>query len=230
MAVDDVYTVQLIQTYAGQRIMNSLAFRMKSATDPTPVQFQSLADDWKVLFISQQSSTLSYVSWLAQQVYGGTVSYVADPCNRVGGRRLEGSYTGTVVGAGTAEGLPPQSAWVTTLKTDFAGRTHRGRHYLSGMEEAKQTNGTIAGAFVTAYQTAWDAQLLQYGPAGTDPNFQLGIWSMRTATGCVPRKEPPYGMQNVAPANPVQAFTPVTSFTVRNIVYSQRRRTIGVGV
>jgi hypothetical protein len=97
------------------------------------------------------------------------------------------------------------------------------------MPESYQANGTIVAGFVTAYQTGWDNQITAYKEGGTDPTFELGIWSMRIATGCVPRKQPPYGMEFVGPVNPAGAFEPVTSVTCRSIIYTQRRRTIGVG-
>lgn len=230
MAVDDVYTLSLYQTYAGQTCINTLAFRVLVSPDVTQAQLQALADDWKNHLKTFQCSGVTYTRWIAQQVRGGTVSYITDPCNRVGGFRNEGLFTGSVVGDGTSEGLPPQSACVTTLKTALAGRTHRGRLYLTGVQEIVQNQGTIVAGNLGTYQTAWNTQLAQFGPTGTDPTFQLGIWSMRTATGCITRKDPPYGMVPQDSPNQGAAFEKVTEAVCRATVYSQRKRTIGVGI
>lgn len=229
MAIDDVYALTLNQTYAGQQIMNTLHFRMKTAPDPNDAQLQALATDWKDFFRTQQCDALSYTGWVAQQVRGGDVSYVAKPCARTGGRRLEGLFTGLLPGAYTGEGLPPQCALVTTLYTGLSGRSRRGRHYLGGIAEARQTAGTYLNTELTTYTTAWAAQLAQFTPAGTDPNFALGVWSFTIASGCTARKEPPWGMASTGTSLPNMAFNPVDRVVPRAIVYSQRKRTIGRG-
>jgi len=229
MAIGDVYQLQLHYSYSGQRLMNTLAFRMETAPDPVEATFAALATDWKDIFVTQQSTGVTYISWLAQQVRGGTVSYTDHPCQRTGGRRLEGLFTGSLVGTGSGDGLPPQCAWVTTLYTGFSGRTKRGRFYLGGLPESLQAGGTWNSASVTSYQTQWGTQLAQYGTSGTDPNFRLGVWSMRIATGCAVRTTPPYGLAPVDSPDESTAFAYVTSATVRSTVFSQRKRTIGVG-
>lgn len=230
MAIGDVFQLQLYSTYAGQTIMNSLAFRWLQALDPTTAQALTLANDWKVALKTFQSSGVAYSRFILQQVRGGDVSYTADPCNRVGGLRYEALLTGSLTGDGTSEALPPQSAAVTTLKTAKAGRTHRGRLYLTGVQELVQNQGTMIAGNLAAYQTTWNNQLVKFGVTGTDPNWQLGIWSMRTATGCVLRKEPPYGLAPHDTPNPSQSFEGVIEAVCKPTVYSQRKRTIGVGI
>ena len=183
MATDDVYQLQILMTYAGQQIMNTLSFRTKAATAVDATVALALANDWKDAFRVQQVGTLSYRGWVLQQVRGGTATYPTGLCRRDGGARFEGSFTGTLVGSGVNPGMPPQSAIVTTLKSGLSGRRRRGRHYFAGWDRGNEDAGTVSGAFMTSLTALWAAQLVKFGVAGTSPLWQLGIWSMRTATG-----------------------------------------------
>jgi hypothetical protein len=229
LAIDDVYLLQLHQLYAGQQCMNTLAFRTKTATDPTQAVLQALADDWMNTIKPRQVTSLTYDHWVAQQVRGGTVSYPTGLCKREGGRRLEAGFTAPNVGLEAGDGLPPQSAWVTTLVTPFAGRSKRGRHYMTGIPENVQAQGAIAPASVTAYQTIWTSLITEYGVGGTSPTWEVGVWSFTIASGCTAATAPPWGLVHTRSGDPVAAFTGLTSATVRNVVYSQRKRTIGRG-
>ena len=229
MAVGDVYQLTLLQLYAGQRIMNTLAFDRKTAGDPIQADCFDLATDWMNRLREHQMDTLVHTGWRVQQVRGAGVTYGLD-CTRDGGMLFEGPYAPPSNGTHTAvDGMPPQSAIVTTLRTGIAGRRRRGRFYLAGWSELQQNHGTVASLFVTELQTSWNAQLVQYGVAGTDPQWRLGVWSHRIASGCEPGAAHPHSPTNVDPPNPADAFRPVVDTTVRNIVYGQRKRTIGVG-
>lgn len=229
MAVDDVWQLHLHQRYAGQQILNTVTFRTKSAVTVDATVAQALAQDWKDMLLPLQISQVSHTGWALQQLRGGTAAWPDGLCRRDGGARLEGVYTGTVVGSIAGEGLPPQSAMVTTIVTGQSGRRHRGRFYLTGLSETIQDAGTIVAGTVTIVTTAWTGQFTQYGPSGTDLNWQIGIWSSREASGCRPRTAPPYGMERVEAPDPAAAYLNASGFIVRNIVYNQRRRTIGVG-
>jgi hypothetical protein len=230
VAIDDVYSLTMLQTSAGQRTMNTLYFRMKAATDPTSATIAVLANSWKEMLRTHQHIGLSYTTWIMQQVRGGTVTYPVNQCKRTGGRRVEGPFTGSLAGdIALQDMLPPQSAVVTTLNTGISGRSRRGRLYMGGVPEYNQSNGTVNSAEVSALQTAWDTQLTQYGAGGTDPNFELGVFSMTIATGCKPAKNPPFSLEQVQNGDAAAAYLGVISATVRSIVYSQRKRTIGVG-
>ena len=229
MAVDDVYYLQLLQRYAGQQLMNVLAFRRKVAADPTPAECLSLADDWKQFFIAAQVTTLSRSGWIVQQIRGGTVSYTSKPCVRQGGLQFIGVHTGTLTGTVATDGMPPQSAIVTTLATGISGRRRRGRLYLPGFPESWQVDGTTVAGLIASYITGWGTQLGKFGTSGTDPNWQLGVWSMTEATGCTRSTQPPFNLVQTESSDPAAAWLPVSTTATRNIVYSQRRRTIGVG-
>lgn len=116
--------------------------------------------------------------------------------------------TGAAVsGTGAGDFLPPQVAFVITLRTAQAGASYRGRIYLPGYGEvANGSAGTIGSttasvAFVVAIQAALVAQ-----------GLNLGVLSR-------PRE---------LPLEPSAGFiTPVTSIVARDNVWdTQRRRAV----
>jgi hypothetical protein len=229
MAVGDVYKLTLVQQYLGMLVQNTHYFDRKTAGDPTVADAQVLADYFKDAFKAQQNAAISYYSWTLQQMRGGTVTAIASECRRTGGILYQGIFTGTLVGSLAGESLPPQSAMVTTLNTGLAGKRRRGRMYLAGKGEAEQSGGTWLVGTTTAMAAVWSTVIAAYGTAGTEPNWRLGVWSERTATGCVPAETRPHTPTNVNPPDLANAYAPITSAQVKSIVYSQRRRTLGVG-
>lgn len=114
---------------------------------------------------------------------------------------------GPVAGAGTGDLLPPQTAFVVTLRTAQAGRSFRGRVYLPGFPEGmNQPGGTISSASTSvAFITAIKANLQTSG-------LDLGVLSRPAPL-----------------ANPPRAgfITTVTSIVARDLVWdTQRRRAI----
>ena len=172
---------------------------------------------------------LIYRSWRLGQVYGAGVTWPPTDCNPVGGTTLEAAYSGTVIGGNATSALPPQCAMVTTLYTDQIGRRKRGRNYLPGLHEGMQSDGSIDSSTMTTFATQWNTLQNKYFSAGTDPTFRMGVWSYRTASGCERQKTPPYDHVKVETGHPELAFTPITRYVNRSVIYSQRKRTIGVG-
>lgn len=124
------------------------------------------------------------------------------------------TFTPVVGATGSGEQLPPQSAIVLSWKTALKGRSFRGRTYLPGYGEIDQNAGVLGSSALTAANTIVTQMLAVYGPTGTDANWQFGVIS-RIAAG-VPRITP--------------IFTAVTSGAARSTVFTQRRRTLGVGM
>jgi len=81
--------------------------------------------------------------------------------------------TGTA-GTGSAEPLPNQLAAVVTLRTEFAGKSYRGRLYFSGADEDQNTSqGLIEGA----YNTALVAFVTAVSGAMADEGITLSVLS-----------------------------------------------------
>jgi hypothetical protein len=202
---------------------------MKSSPDPVESDVITLANACKELFRTSQMAEVKYTNWTFSQLYGGSVVPVQDECRRTPGLQLAGNFSGTTTGAiSSGEGLPPQCALVWTMLTGYAGRRRRGRSYVFGFSEAAQGNGLWTTTITNAAATALTTFVGLYGVSGTDPQFQVGVWSERTASGCVPN-ENGKGLRNIETPRPEVAFMRMTAYTVRPIVYTQRRRTLGVG-
>lgn len=112
-----------------------------------------------------------------------------------------------VVGTGTGDLLPPQTALCVTLRTAQVGQSYRGRVYLPGFAESINTaTGTATGTtlsinFVAAIQAALVAN-----------GLNLGVLS-RPAPNATPAR---FGF-----------ITPVTSIVIRDAVWdTQRRRAV----
>lgn len=110
-----------------------------------------------------------------------------------------------VNGTSTGDCLPPVSAPLVSLRTGFAGRRNRGRIYMPPTSELHQ----VAGVLQTTYTDAWADYIDSMLPAGGGLEFaqwQLSVWSEANNAG-----------------------RPVTTYLLRTILATQRRRRPGVG-
>jgi hypothetical protein len=234
MASNDVWRITVTGTMGASTALISGHFRLKAATpEPNNASLAAVAQDFIQVFRPVQDGTFGWRTWKAIQVRASGVSYVTRPCLATGGRGEEGTFTTNYTGSAPAsEPLPPQCSLVTTLKSQLIGRTRRGRVFIPCLTEFENAAGAWTPATTTAIAASWATFMTKYGfsPAGTDPLYEYGIWSMRIATGCVPRKEPPYGMQNIASPNPDDAYVGILSVVPRSTVFTQRRRVAGHGI
>jgi maltose-binding protein MalE len=229
MAVDDVFKLVVNTTHQSSLYQNTYAFRVLKEPAVTLAEVTALANDFKEAFRAMQSVNLVYRTYKFYQVYGAGVTYDPVECKRSGGLVFEQSYSGSIAGTDATGDLPPQCAWVLTLYTNQIGRRKRGRVYLPGWTEGKQTAGNWGATDLTSMNTAIASLVNEYGPTHTDPTFQWGIFSEREAIGCEPAAAHPHPPVRVDPPHPELAFTPLDRVVARGIVYTQRRRVVGVG-
>lgn len=151
-------------------------------------------------FLFQTSSSLSTSSITVKDIKPGTaVSY-------------EYVYT-PVAGQVTGDMLPPQCAFVYSLKTALKGRSYRGRFYLPGIPEVLNVGGQCAAASL-ANMVAVGTQLYTvFGPGGTNTDWQLVVISR--------------WLNHAKRVTPVG--TPVESIEFDPTIRTQRRRVLGVG-
>lgn len=229
MATGDVYRLTISGTGQGSLYQNVLAFKLKGGTGPDATTFATAATDFITIYRPGQAPSVSWTDWQALQMWGSGMTIDAPGCKRLNGRTFAGTITASP-GTGTGDAIPPQNAHVTTLITGFAGRRRRGRVFGWGQIETFQAEGLWISAYVTQMQTAWNVFSAKYfKDTGTSAELKLGVWSERTASGCIPATPPAKGHIQVDPPAPDDAFTDVTGFTLRPVVYNQRRRTRGVG-
>lgn len=229
MAIEDVYVLTLSARSTAGIVQNSLAFIRTSSTEPIAGDFGALAVAIKDIHRSRQSTGLTYESWKARQVRGVGVTWpTGNDCNPVGGNLFEGLITSNGQGQLAGDGLPPQCALVTTIRTAKIGRRRRGRFFAGGFTETDQNNGVWGSTILTPVDAAWLAFFNTYTVAAPTGGNRLGIWSFRTASGCVANPTGKGHTRVDSPA-PEQAFEPATTYTLRPTVYTQRRRVTGVG-
>lgn len=229
MAVDDIYRLTTSATGQGSVYQNVLHLRVVNENPVTAAMFASVATAWQTVWTPTQPNTVTWTGWSAIQEWGSGMAIDAPNCNRTGGQQFADVMTGNGSQTGQ-EMLPPQCSWVITWLTGFAGRRKRGRSYGFGLVESIQADGQWSSTAMSTMTTRLNTFIALYRyPNGTSPDFQLTVWSERTASGCVPATPPARGHVQVDVPHPELASTPVTSYTSRPTVYSQRRRTRGVG-
>lgn len=229
VAIGDVYRLTISATGSGSLYQNVIHFKLKLGTGPDAVTFATAASDFLNIYRSAQHPSYSWTDWQAVQQWGSGMVLDTPKCRRLNGRTFAGTITGQV-GGGSGDNLPPQAAHVTTLVTGTAGRRKRGRVYGFGQTETNQSDGLWISTYNTAMTGAWNTFSAKYfKDTGTSTELKMGVWSERTATGCIPAEPPARGHVPVDTPDPDNAFTDVIAFTIRPIVYSQRRRTRGVG-
>lgn len=115
------------------------------------------------------------------------------------------AYVLALTGTGTLVGdmCPPQVAGVISWRTTKVGRKYRGRTYMPGVPENHQSGGVPDATLVAAYGS-YAAALRTVWPLPFSGNFVL--YHKATNNTDV-----------------------ITSHIVREILYTQRRRTLGVG-
>lgn len=230
MAIDDVYQVSVRSTASSQVYMNGLAFVRTSADPVDAAMLTTLASAIKEIHRTYQAPGLTYTTWQARQVRGTNVTYpTGSDCTPEGGLFFDGLLSGSLVGSGVGELLPHQCSLVTTLRTGQIGRRKRGRFYSPGYSENDQAVGLWNPSLITAIQGQWNAFLAIYSVVAPTSGWRVGVWSVREATGCIPHPTE-RGHLRIDPPNEDEAFTPINGSITRGLVYTQRRRVIGVGI
>ena len=104
-------------------------------------------------------------------------------------------------GTGTGDYLPPQTAFVVTMRTALAGKAYRGRTYLGGFTEAVND---VNGVAVTAIGTNAVAWINAIKAAMTSSGLTMAVVSRKLNTAA-----------------------PVTTVLARNLAWeTQRRRAV----
>jgi len=186
--------------WASQQVENVLHFQhVTDSPDPTNmaalagVLDDSIDTDWRPIM----SNTVQFVEVYIEE-YAGDVSQSYSMSGGLG------------VGGVTGDSMPGNCALCLSLRTEFVGRSRRGRFYTIGMAESHQSGGVVT----STYQTAWIAALEALRTAAAVEGWALSVASF--FTGGAPRT--------------TGLVTPVTSvITVDAIVDSQRRRLQGRG-
>lgn len=137
-----------------------------------------------------------------------------------GDESLDFGFTQPYPGGVAGDALPPQNTMLISLKTGQKGGRKRGRAYIPGVSEASQVNGIISGAQLTALQALGAGLTNTYKAGGTEPQYQLVVYSPEQLTPPPPRPfKAREGILN----------TLITNVVADTTVRTQRHRAFGVG-
>lgn len=101
---------------------------------------------------------------------------------------------------GAGEICPPQCTSVTTWRTGQPGRSFRGRTYLGPIREGRSTNGLLDANIKASLQALWLNH--EYWFDGSRSPYRHVIYSRK-----------------------LNVWSPTTSYIVRDVIGTQRRRT-----
>lgn len=193
MAVGDIYRLAVRSTYNNiDDIVNVLHYRQELVVVGNPAE--DLANQWATDLMT-----------LYTALFPGAIS-VTDITVRPIPPATEFFDLSLTPQAGAQPGqvLPLFSAPIITWRSDFIGRSKRGRSYLPPLSESFQDAGTIDAAVIAGMDNYAIAamQLLELGI----PQWQLVVYSATLGSA-----------------------VPVTGHVSRPLLGSQRRRKQGVG-
>lgn len=229
MATDDVYLLSCRSQFNAQEIVNTFAFRWRDTGDPVAADFVALASAMKELFRGNQVDDLAYTDWRALKVRGTGVTYNTSSPFRVSLVSYAGSYTGTLTGVSTNPPSPEQTAMVMAINTALNGKRYRGRVFIAGLTEAVMTDASLFDTtFRTNFQTSISTGLANYFVGGSDPDWELGVWSDRIAMNVALSNTWPRVLTSQGAPDPANAFTGATSITLRSYIGNQRGRRPGI--
>lgn len=196
MAIGEVWRASCLGSHSGNELaVVTWHFRMKSAADPAGTIGLYLKTQFIDTVKAQQTSLFRWDSIQFLRVN-------ASP-------PMSAQYNTAFPIAGTNVGgeAAHQVAVVVTHKTQYAGRSYRGRHYLPAIAASLFTAGMLQNTTRNALQTYYDDIVAGVGGAGSNNDIEWVVWSQKLLT-----------------------YTPVNDTLVRDNPGIQRRRRMGSGV
>ena len=229
MEQDSVYRIALRQTLFGQQLVNTWDARVIPTAGATLASLATLADALKEVFRPNQGAALAYTTWYAVKLRGTSVVYNTSDPFRVSSISYEGVHTGTLTGAAGEITADSVRAVVISRRTAMSGRRYRGRLFMGGVISTYISSGLLTAAMKTSIQTNLNNINAAYGTAGSNGIWELGLFSDRIAMNAAPAPTHPHAMISLGAPSPFTAFTPYTSYVIRDQITGLNRRKIGVG-
>lgn len=195
MAVGEVYRASVVGSHSGtEQAIVTWHFRMLTGADPTGTIGLYLKTYWCDLVKTKQSTLFRW-----DQINFLRVN--ASP-------PISSTYSTAFPIAGTSSGAEwaHQVAVVVTHRTQYAGRSYRGRHYLPAIDPTLFAAGLLGVATKNALQTYYDDIVAAVGSGGANTDIRWVVWSQKLLT-----------------------YTDVTDTVVRDNPGVIRRRRIGTG-
>lgn len=196
MATGEVYRASCVGSHLGTELgVMTWHFRMLSEANPTNTIGLYLKTYWLDLIKTKQTTGFRWDSIDLLRVN-------ASP-------PISDQYITAfpIVGTGGAAETAHQVAVVVTHKTQYAGRSYRGRHYIPGILGTSITLGLLDTTVRNAIQTYYDDIVAAVGSGGANTDIRWVVWSQKLLT-----------------------YTDVNNTIVRTVPGVIRRRRVGVGV
>lgn len=217
MTVDALLRAVLTYNLYGQNMQNVFWFRTKPGAIPYDHPFdvtEWMANDiynWIVQpSLDIMSNEVSYV--------GHTVTWLT-PEPGVFSLRVYDLVNGHDIG--TAE--PTTIAGVISYHTRFIGRRTHGRTYLGGISHLFREGNEFNGSGRTTMQHIADQYKSRYGIDGSSNACNMVVFSKANGATIIPLPTPHYSYL-------VEAGIPITDFTPRRVLFTQRHRLAGRGI
>lgn len=188
MAQGDRFRLAVESILLGQQVVN--VFHYEQVVPVLNLTMTDLAENW-------ETNVLPLYLGLSVTGFAVNTIRIRDFNTPQAGIDYPTSGNGTQGG----EAVPIQSAPIITWRTDFIGRSRRGRSYLPPPSEGNQNGGGIVAAQRTAMTDFADAAIMLLDGTGLVDYWQMVIYS-RT----------------------LDSFTPVTDYTVRESIGTIRGR------
>lgn len=195
MATNDIWRVSVVGSHGGTELgIYTMHFRFKTNV----ATFAGLAAAVKTSWVDQFKSFQS-TNFRTDSINGLKIQPLP--------KQSDTYVTGfPVAGTDGTEEMPHQVAIIASLKTAYAGRSYRGRHFLPATSEDRWDDGLVESVALGQIQGLYSNAVTAYGAGGTDPDYEWIVWSER-----------------------LNAYNPITSAVVRAVPGTIRRRRIGVG-
>lgn len=171
MAIGDKYRLSIVGDWGAANVaVNTIHFRMKSLGATPQDACLKLHDYFDTYVKIHQSNTFTwrYINWLSV----GIVPPVS------------GTYTTgfPIAGSLAEDSVGQQLAAICTLRTQYAGRSYRGRIYLPALGETKGDGTGPIAAVQTSLNSMLSSMATTLGVGGSDPDLELVIWSKKLNT------------------------------------------------
>ena len=196
MATGEVYRASVVGSHLGTEVaVVTWHFRMLSEANPTNTIGLYLKTYWVDLIKTKQSNTFRWDSidlLLVNASPPKSDQYItAFP----------------ILGTDVTAEVGHQLSVVVTHKTQYAGRSYRGRHYIPAIGGDQWTAGLLSTTCRNAVQTYYDDIVAAVGSGGANTDIRWVVWSQKLLT-----------------------YTDVNNTIVRTVPGVIRRRRVGVGV
>jgi hypothetical protein len=210
MSVGDIYRVNIIQAFKGNRMISGFHARALTISASQDDLGDDVVANILPSFIPAVTQDLGVVAVEVQDVEPGLRE------------TIEHTISGNLVGEFVSPSAPPQVAAVLSIHTGSKGKRKRGRMFIGGLPAEFVGAGTVSGQLLTNLQVFADTLKNRYTLTGTSRNnsYEMVVYSPA---------DPDFINKKGVHTRLTTLITGVSKITVDVTTRTQRRRELGVG-